>query len=297
VAQRFQGPAQKLQDEAGQLEVDRLTFDVQLAEEARGRAMKDVLTPEQAKRLTEIELQARGLWAFGEPEVMKALKLTPEQSEALEVAGDRVAHQAQDLMGPGVTEPQKWEAEAARRVGPPMRDGLAAVMAKLTDEQKKAWRELAGEPFDFAKVTEAAPYVEAVLSGPASPALRCTLRGAGLAQQRKYAEARAQFEEGARLGPKNPEALNSLAYFLATCQDDKQRDGKRALALARQVDDLSGGKDPNYLDTLAAALAEVGAYDEAIKAQTRALELAPAYLRPQLEARLKLLRDRKPIRQ
>jgi tetratricopeptide (TPR) repeat protein len=299
VAQRFQGPAQKLQDEAGQLEVDRLTFDVHLAEEARGRAMKDVLKPEQAKRLTEIELQARGLWAFGEPEVMKALKLTPEQAEAVEVAGDRVSHQAQGAAAPGVApaDPKQWEAEAAKRVGPPMRDGLAAVLGKLSDEQKKAWRELAGEPFDFSKVTEASPYVEAVLSGPASPAIRCTLRGGGLAQQRKYAEARAQFEEGARLGPKNPETLNGLAYFLATCADDKQRDGRRALALAKQVDELSGGKDPNYLDTLAAAHAEVGAYDEAIKAQTKALELAPAYMRPQLEERLKMLRDKKPIRQ
>src|SRR5262249_23051085 len=130
LAQRFQGPAQKLQDEWVMLDVDRLTHEVQLGEEARGRAMKDVLTPEQAKRLTEIELQGKGLWAFGEPEVMTALKLTPEQSEAIEVAGDRVEHQVRDLPGMGA-DPKAWAAEAAKRVGPPMRDGLAAVLAEL----------------------------------------------------------------------------------------------------------------------------------------------------------------------
>jgi tetratricopeptide (TPR) repeat protein len=296
LAKRFEAAAQKAQEDGMGLQVDRFALEVQMGEEARGRAMKDVLSPEQAKRLTEIELQAKGLWAFGEPEVMKALKLTPEQSAAVEVAGDRVAHQAQEVSGLGL-EPAKWQAEVGKRIGPPMRDGLTAVLAKLSDEQKKAWRDLAGEPFDFGKATEFVPYVDVVMSAPASPAMRSTLRGAGLAGQKRYAEARAEFEEGARLGPRNTESLNSLAYFLATCPEDKQRDGKRALALAQQVNEMSGGKDPNYLDTLAAAYAEVGQFDDAIKAQTKALELAPPVLRGQLEERLKLFRAKKPVRQ
>lgn len=65
-------------------------------------------------------------------------------------------------------------------------------------------------------------------------------------------------------------ATNMLAWIRATADDAATRDGQRALVLARRV--VEQAPTATYLDTLAAALAEVGAFPEAVRTQQRALE-------------------------
>ncbi len=61
---------------------------------------------------------------------------------------------------------------------------------------------------------------------------------------------------------KDSYAYNNLAWILATCEDQKFRDGKRALIVARKAVDLK----PSSINcsTLAAAYAENGIFEEAI---------------------------------
>jgi tetratricopeptide (TPR) repeat protein len=85
------------------------------------------------------------------------------------------------------------------------------------------------------------------------------------------------FQRAIALRPGFTEASNNLRYVawtLATHPEATVRDGTRALALAQQVDQLSGGDDAMALATLAAAYAEVGRYPEAVAAARRALQLA-----------------------
>jgi spermidine synthase len=56
--------------------------------------------------------------------------------------------------------------------------------------------------------------------------------------------------------------------------------------LARQANDLAGGKNPLYLRTLAAAYAEAGRFGDAMRASREAIELAQATGQPDLVARL-----------
>jgi tetratricopeptide (TPR) repeat protein len=56
---------------------------------------------------------------------------------------------------------------------------------------------------------------------------------------------------------------------MATCPDGRYRDGKRAVELAEKAVALRD--DANFLDTLAAAYAEAGRFQEAIKTQERAI--------------------------
>jgi tetratricopeptide (TPR) repeat protein len=82
---------------------------------------------------------------------------------------------------------------------------------------------------------------------------------------REYHSAIMNFETALKLEPENIKNLNSLSWLLATCNDAKFRDGKRAVKLSEKAVDLD--YNPITLDTLAAAYAEVGEFDKALSLQ------------------------------
>jgi tetratricopeptide (TPR) repeat protein len=100
--------------------------------------------------------------------------------------------------------------------------------------------------------------------------------GLALQSRGRFAEAVAQLQKVLELDPKHIPAQNNLAWLLATCPDGSLRDGKKAVALAQQAVQLSGGNAPEILDTLAAAHAEAGSFPEAVATAQRALDLSAA---------------------
>ena len=109
--------------------------------------------------------------------------------------------------------------------------------------------------------------------------------------------ARRSYEEAAKAGPKSHAAYNDLAWLLATCWDDSVRDGKRATELATIACELTRWKDGRIIDTLSAAYAEAGKFQEAVKYQKKAVEFAEAYTAEairELRERLKLYESGKP---
>jgi tetratricopeptide (TPR) repeat protein len=97
--------------------------------------------------------------------------------------------------------------------------------------------------------------------------------GLGLRGLGKFAAAIAQFQAILELDPRHVPAKNNLAWLLATCPEASVRNGARAVELAQQAERLSGGTSPEILDTLAAAYAEAGRFDEAVTTARRALNL------------------------
>jgi tetratricopeptide (TPR) repeat protein len=105
-------------------------------------------------------------------------------------------------------------------------------------------------------------------------------------------EAIAHFQEALQINPVYPQALNSLAWALATSPQALLRNGNKAVELAQQANQLTGGESPLILHTLAAAYAEAGRFSDAAQSAKKAIELAQAAgqqdLSGQFEGELKL---------
>ncbi len=101
--------------------------------------------------------------------------------------------------------------------------------------------------------------------------------------------------------PDAVEILNRAAWILATATDDNLRNGRQALELAERAVRLTTRQDVVSLDSLGAALAEVGRFATAVEIAGEALALATRKseraIVPELEYRLKLYRAEKPFRQ
>ena len=108
-----------------------------------------------------------------------------------------------------------------------------------------------------------------------------------------------EFTDAVALNAKFVPALKSAAWVLATCPDDKLRDGKKAVELATTLVELAGKKDGAACETMAAAYAEAENFDEAVAWQERAL-MDEAYVQANGDApakRLELYKDKKAFRE
>jgi Flp pilus assembly protein TadD len=110
-------------------------------------------------------------------------------------------------------------------------------------------------------------------------------------------EAAFEYEASLNLNPRNPAALNDLAWLRAAASDARLRNGTEAVKLAEQACQLTAFREPLLIGTLAAAYAEAGRFEDAVKTGERAKALALATGKSALAARneelLTLYRARK----
>jgi tetratricopeptide (TPR) repeat protein len=115
--------------------------------------------------------------------------------------------------------------------------------------------------------------------------------------QGKSAEALPHWREVLRAAPNQVPVLNRAAFVMATDPDASVRNGREAVELAERAVQLTGGREPATLDTLAAAYAEEGRFAEAAETARRALALATDQrLVEALKSRISLYEANTPYR-
>jgi tetratricopeptide (TPR) repeat protein len=125
--------------------------------------------------------------------------------------------------------------------------------------------------------------------------------GLALVARNRPQEALAHYQMALKISPDDVESQKNLAWLRATCSEASLRNSAEAVKLAERADRLSGGKRPDVLDTLAAAYAAAGWFNEALTTARKALDLARQQnhrtLAEALQSRIKLYEAGKPYRQ
>jgi tetratricopeptide (TPR) repeat protein len=99
-------------------------------------------------------------------------------------------------------------------------------------------------------------------------------RGLSRMVQGKYEEALADYDEAIRLDPADRIAHQCRAWLLATCPEERFRNGREAIASATRACELGGWGMTEDVAALAAAFAEAGEFDHAVETQRKVIDLA-----------------------
>lgn len=119
------------------------------ARERLNKALPDILKPDQMQRLDEIQIQANGIISFKRPDVQKKLNLTLTQKLEILKIGSDLKQQTDKLLEDALRAPLRRGPAALQKAKELKNAATEKAVEKLTSEQKKIWKDINGEPFDF----------------------------------------------------------------------------------------------------------------------------------------------------
>jgi len=143
-------------------------------------------------------------------------------------------------------------------------------------DEPQAYRSLAVALVDKGQLDEAELHLVRYLESKPEDASARTSYAQVLAKQAKTSAAVREYREALRQDANHVAAMNNLAWLLATHADAQVRDGAEAVRLAERVCALTRQRDAGLLDTLAAAYAEAGRFEDAIRTAGAAESFATA---------------------
>ena len=139
-----------------------------LTEEVK-KVTDEVLTADQKKRFKQIEIQAMGMRAFANADVVKTLAITDDEKKALKDIADAYTKERTDLAkelgvavpgagggrpAAGATPPDAEKvAEFTKKLKPLSEAAMEKSVKALNADQQKQWTEMIGAKFDTGKLT------------------------------------------------------------------------------------------------------------------------------------------------
>ncbi|MEE2777227.1 MAG: tetratricopeptide repeat protein [Acidobacteriota bacterium] len=150
------------------------------------------------------------------------------------------------------------------------------------------------------RVEAAIPLYQAIVGEDPEDAAAHSGLGLALVQAGRHEEGGVHVRRAYTLDPQFLGTGNSAAWIMATHPDARYRNGAQALLIAEELNARTENREPALLETLAAAQAEAGAFDDAVATVERAIELVGSSgqtrAAQQLASRLQLYRSRRPFR-
>jgi hypothetical protein len=160
-------PIQDKRREAGRLDFNASADErkeymekmTKIAEESK-KVVVSTLDEKQNKRLGQINYQMMGVRLFADKDAQAALKVTDEQKEKVKGIMEDFGKDAQELSraafqgfqpGGDREEMQKKMQEMQKKMAALTKETEEKVMGLMTDDQKKAHKELLGEKADTSK--------------------------------------------------------------------------------------------------------------------------------------------------
>ncbi len=234
-------------------------------------------------------------------------------------------------------DPKRWKSYHHRGVGFALMGKFDEALqdfsktVELRPKYANAWFNRAEIQYELGQFAKAlADYDKAIRLQPQDAGFY-TSRGHAYFQLRRFKQALSDYSRAVALDPKNCEryanrgdayrslgqwdkaandferaisldksfgqAYQGAAWLMATCPDPQFRNADLAIRSAQKAIELDGERDYIYLDTLAAAFANGGQFDEAQATLRRAIDSAPQENVGPLRKRLNLYKAKRPFRQ
>ncbi len=143
--EKFTASRESLQSLEGDARFKKMQELNKEVNEEANKAVAAFLSKDQIHRLHQIHHQVQGAQAFTDEHVQNKLKLTDAQKSEIAAINTEARAKIQAIF-----QDSQGDREAATAKNNELRkETLAKVEAKLTDEQKTAYKELLGAPFKF----------------------------------------------------------------------------------------------------------------------------------------------------
>jgi Spy/CpxP family protein refolding chaperone len=125
------------------------------------KVVDETLTPDQKKRLKQLERQLQGVRAFASEDVAAELKLSDAQKTKIKGITDDYSKDVGELFGgrgkggfgKGGFDKDK-QAENQKKREKLSKTAMADIEEVLNADQQKAWKEMVGAPFDTSKLRQ-----------------------------------------------------------------------------------------------------------------------------------------------
>jgi tetratricopeptide (TPR) repeat protein/peroxiredoxin len=256
-----------------------------------------------------IILQGRGQFVEANSYLRQALRITPDDANAYLILGHITQRQGNLLQAIYFfhqalkLDPDYAEAHSKlamvfyeqKKIEPAIKHFQRAF--QLQPKSQEARFNLANALNSHGKFDKAIEHYDQILSDMPKNSMVMVKLAEAYRRRGDTDKAIKLYTSTLEVKPDFPLAMNGLAWIWATDSDEKWRDGTRAVALAGRCCQITQNKMVPALNTLAAAYAEVGRFENAVKWQVEAIEVTPEGSRAELEARLQLYKAGEPYRE